>query len=617
MTQYIKEFKPVNIDIQNKIIDLVITDTTDFKDSELYIPSLDKNIIDINKRNSIFKTIKNTELFTEITKLVDLISEMDCEFNYSVNKNDVTYIKYEKGGFFNEHQDFLTIKSNTIIEFTMIMCESAECVGGRTIFTLNKYFKHYSEYSTNKNHILIFRKDFRHEGELIQSGYKNIIIVNLFGIPKKSESVIAVSFNNDENIITIPTTSVFNTEDNFFSSLIHFTGKEYVYRHICPFTSEEFNIIDKIFKGIYISINDYDTFKYVIDYYCISNKYILLSSFKPINNKIIVDMSKSIVLTNDDYELDNLVKLVKKHNLNYVPFKIVLVEGNINWIYDDIEETKKHIDDYDSDEENFNDNFKSIGYGLNDMWFSVGELHNIQHITCIDKKERLYDYNEKYWIEMITDKKNIHDVSLFYLKHTDYYEDEDDTTDEDEDDTTDIITEDVDDIVTTYEDDSTDIDNVNVNVNVTKNNKSINKIPIFEYTPEYADYSIYFNFEVCIKEIDNTFIHNQIFSDPRGFNTDILSNKILININNYEAKYKNKYWSIDHNDKMFLNSEQSNNLIKYMKKNNFIHNLKELIKTKRYIFPQDEENIDIDLCNECSYGQITAIYITGLINIKE
>ena len=57
-------------------------------------------------------------------------------------------------------------------EYTGIMCVNADCEGGETIFHFNKSFKHISKQSITEKNTLLFRKDIRHEGNLIKNGFK-------------------------------------------------------------------------------------------------------------------------------------------------------------------------------------------------------------------------------------------------------------------------------------------------------------------------------------------------------------------------------------------------------------------------------------------------------------
>ena len=106
--------------------------------------------MDTSIRSSKFKAIVNEEIFSVSKELVDKINDLDTQYDYFLVENDVTYIKYKSGDFFKKHSDYLSVISNKIIEFTMIVCMNADCKGGRTIFHLNDFLKYKSEESKKK-----------------------------------------------------------------------------------------------------------------------------------------------------------------------------------------------------------------------------------------------------------------------------------------------------------------------------------------------------------------------------------------------------------------------------------------------------------------------------------
>ena len=55
----------------NEIIGIVQSDTKPFQKSELYSPDKDKKFIDEDKRTSVFKKIRNKQLFQLIDNVID------------------------------------------------------------------------------------------------------------------------------------------------------------------------------------------------------------------------------------------------------------------------------------------------------------------------------------------------------------------------------------------------------------------------------------------------------------------------------------------------------------------------------------------------------------------
>ena len=245
----------------------------------------------------------------------------------------MTYIKYEKGDFFKSHEDYLSFTSNMVEEYTFIMCVNANCEGGRTIFYVNDFFTHKSTESKEQNHCMIFRKDIKHEGEMISSGSKEILTFNLLGLPKTSVTLIVIQFNNEERRYYISKDKIDSCGDNLFTSFLHFKGEN---EKICvymekEYTYDEFEIIYRILNKCYISINEYKMYKIIIDYYQISISNILLTEFnsnpKKIQNRISFD--SDIILNETPEQTQFILEMVKENSLPFIPFKLVLIEGTI------------------------------------------------------------------------------------------------------------------------------------------------------------------------------------------------------------------------------------------------------------------------------------------------
>lgn len=87
-------------------------------------------------------------------------------------RNDIMHIKYRGGGYFKPHEDYLSVNSNFLEEYSLIICINGSgsgngcgSSGGRTILKLNDFFTAKSTASCTKGMSLLFRKDIEHEGE--------------------------------------------------------------------------------------------------------------------------------------------------------------------------------------------------------------------------------------------------------------------------------------------------------------------------------------------------------------------------------------------------------------------------------------------------------------------
>ena len=206
--QFIKDLPPLNTEVLDNIFELVRQDTQPFKPSLLYEVASKEKILDTTERVSEFKLIRTPELFSMvesyIQKLNELENENDTNLEFTLLRNDVTHIKYRKGGFFKPHEDYLSFTSNILQEYTMIICMDAECEGGETILHLNKFFKHISKSTTTPYHSLLFRKDICHEGAILESGYKEIVTLNLLAVDKSKsncEKLVIINFPKETNTL--------------------------------------------------------------------------------------------------------------------------------------------------------------------------------------------------------------------------------------------------------------------------------------------------------------------------------------------------------------------------------------------------------------------------------
>ena len=126
------------------------------------------------------------------------MNESDPLYSYKLLRNNVTEIVYEKGGFFKRHQDYLSLVSNVVEEFTMIVCINAAGAitsGGETVVHLSASASHASKATTQRGSALVFRKDLPHEGRVVEDGEKRIVTLNLWATRKQSDGrIIHVTF---------------------------------------------------------------------------------------------------------------------------------------------------------------------------------------------------------------------------------------------------------------------------------------------------------------------------------------------------------------------------------------------------------------------------------------
>ena len=153
-------------------------------------------------RKSTFRTITDSKLFDLVDNVIARLNEDDQSYRYTLRRNDVTHIKYEEGGFFNRHRDYLSTTSNLIEEYTLLLCvtpqddnddDAVKNKGGETIIHTYGGATAYDTTTTGSG--ILFRKDLLHEGNELISGEKHIITANIWATRKEqSKQVLLVTF---------------------------------------------------------------------------------------------------------------------------------------------------------------------------------------------------------------------------------------------------------------------------------------------------------------------------------------------------------------------------------------------------------------------------------------
>ena len=166
-----------------KLLNYLSTCEQPFEQSLLYSSATDTKFVDESLRSSSFRAIVDPALFAITEELLALISTADEAYEFTIRRNDATHIRYTKGGFFKRHQDYLSLTSNVLEEWTMLLCVTppdlaASTRGGETIIHSYKSSQSFPSTMTPGGG-LIFRKDLAHEGARVLEGEKHILSLNL------------------------------------------------------------------------------------------------------------------------------------------------------------------------------------------------------------------------------------------------------------------------------------------------------------------------------------------------------------------------------------------------------------------------------------------------------
>jgi hypothetical protein len=99
--------------------------TTPYTPSVVYDTATATSAVHLELRKSKYRSISDPALFDLVEKAVCEISDADPCNSFLLLRNDISHIVYDVGGYFTAHQDFLSLTSNCIQEYTLLICVSS------------------------------------------------------------------------------------------------------------------------------------------------------------------------------------------------------------------------------------------------------------------------------------------------------------------------------------------------------------------------------------------------------------------------------------------------------------------------------------------------------------
>lgn len=413
-------FERFGLDTENTIDTLEHDEAcknVEWEKSNVYVVSTQEKVLDEAVRKSHFRSITKSEMLFNVCEDLLVKHFNNDVYDFSLVRNDAMHIKYQVGDFFKEHSDFLSLNSNIIEEFTLIVSVlpttyDEKVLGGETRVKLNSNSIIDSKATTTPGGALLFRKDLFHEGLTLQAGRKEILMVNVWGIRKSTDEYLVVTFPSEptsesqslsqeanETVRTmferevkqqskfyvIPVINLKEFPDCFFSGFVEFekknkSGSNRVISYVCNVCSyDQFRVVFEVLSRQRISGNRVlEKDLELLDFFSISGKAALLE----IAQVVVTDVAggaqsneKSAVIEKDFVIFDSLEKtqvfsdLAKQYKVPYAPFRIVYCEG----------ETKTRSDFGWSD----------VKMRLVPVLFTVGDYENIYGVRHIPKDEYL------------------------------------------------------------------------------------------------------------------------------------------------------------------------------------------------------------------------------------
>lgn len=296
-----------------------------YQDSLLFLPKEQKKVLDKGERQSQFRTFTDDKLFELADKLVRTISS-----DLVLVRNDLTQIRYESGGFFKPHKDYLSLTTNHLKEMTMIICLDANCEGGETCFYFNPNFKYKSNNTVTPGSAVIFRKDLVHEGCPIKNGYKNILTLNLWHVTKTSDTLVVVTTKDGKQYVL---EQKHWSKSNYINSTVHFSDSQSE-TQVCQITvdesAEQFEVIYRVLTDQRISEEQFHRAEDRISLYIDDLRYVLVCPELDETDGTIKDVTyDAITLFDTEAHRDFKLKLHKDFSHDsYLPFSVFVAEGH-------------------------------------------------------------------------------------------------------------------------------------------------------------------------------------------------------------------------------------------------------------------------------------------------
>jgi hypothetical protein len=254
-----------------KLIKKLDVENKQEKDSQIFNRTTREHLMDSEIRSSKKVEYKDKKLFKFVDKhIIPVLNNNELDFNFMLIHDDLQVVKYNKGGHFNKHQDFVNFTSNEFQNYSFVLCVKSCSEGGETILHFDdKPFK----FETGKNlgSLLLFQKDTIHEGSKVMEGEKQVLIGNLICFPKsKKEDCLIVTFPTTPNQFIIPVSKL--PKESVYYSFYHFSksSETQIYHYLEEkvdlknFMKFYFSIIDsepvETEKMDYIGVNVSNTF---------------------------------------------------------------------------------------------------------------------------------------------------------------------------------------------------------------------------------------------------------------------------------------------------------------------------------------------------------------------
>uniref|UniRef100_A0A6C0J6R9 Prolyl 4-hydroxylase alpha subunit Fe(2+) 2OG dioxygenase domain-containing protein n=1 Tax=viral metagenome TaxID=1070528 RepID=A0A6C0J6R9_9ZZZZ len=147
--------------------------------SFVYNRKKQEDVLDTQVRKSKTISVDDPEILQFVKECV-LPSIEGENLVLKLARDHVTFIKYEEGGFFDWHQDhekYIINERRKWLEMHLLICLTAPTGGGELSVEFNK--DNIKQYPLKVNECIIFDKNMKHKGDIVTSGNKIIMTVDV------------------------------------------------------------------------------------------------------------------------------------------------------------------------------------------------------------------------------------------------------------------------------------------------------------------------------------------------------------------------------------------------------------------------------------------------------
>jgi len=167
------------------------------EESKIYMRNEQKEMVDTKLRKSKKFHFSDKVSFDLVKEsIIPKINNIVKDIHYDLVCDNIDIIIYEAGDFFEAHNDFVTIQSNTVKTYAFLLCLESDAVGGETIIHLTPKKSVIIKETITPGSAIVFRNEVLHEGSKVLSGHKIVMKLNILGIAKYSFKRIPAHLNN-------------------------------------------------------------------------------------------------------------------------------------------------------------------------------------------------------------------------------------------------------------------------------------------------------------------------------------------------------------------------------------------------------------------------------------